>query len=140
MESEEIAVPPAEVTPIATEPVPPPATAIAPPVVSDETTLRREWAERIRGEARLPGGLRQHLATAVEVSASMQGEGPEPRLTVSQIAEVFAAALPSWVVDTPRVAEHPHGQSFFLGSQVTGAAAAEIARQQLQRTGFHRES
>lgn len=117
-------------------------TVLDEPVVTaaiDETTFRNEWAERIREEKRLPAGLRDRLATMVAEATSEVASDEEPRLTVSQVANLFAEALPSFLAAPPRVAEHPQGERFFQGEAVTTEEAATIARRQLERTGFQRE-
>jgi hypothetical protein len=102
---------------------------------------RRDWAERIRGEQRLPGSLRQRLAAVVEEAADFN-DGEEPRLTVSQIATVFAETIPSLLgVDRAlAAAAHPGGDVFFQQGILSDDDAARLARQQLQRTGFYRQS
>jgi hypothetical protein len=102
---------------------------------------RHDWAERIRGEQRLPGSLRQRLAAVVEEAASLN-DGEEPRLTVSQIASVFAEALPSLlgVERSLAAAAHPGGDAFFQQGALSDDDAARLARQQLQRTGFYQQS
>lgn len=102
---------------------------------------RRDWAERIRNEQRLPGSLRQRLAATVEDAADLN-DGEEPRLTVSQIATVFAEAIPSLlgVESSLASAAHPGGDAFFQPSGLSDDDAARLARQQLQRTGFYRQS
>jgi hypothetical protein len=104
--------------------------------VNEEATLRQAWAERIRAEARLPGGLRERLAAVVAESATAFSNSEEPRLTLSQVANVFAETLPSFLVAAPRVLEHPQGERFFHGDAITPDEASAIARQQLERTGF----
>ena len=98
---------------------------------------RRDWAERIRAEQRLPGALRDRLAAAVAEGASVFGDA-EPQLSISQVAGVFAEAMPLLLaLDGPRmVAPHPGGEAFFRAGQLSDDDAARIAREQLARTGF----
>jgi hypothetical protein len=98
---------------------------------------RSDWIERIRSERRLPAALRDRLAAAV-VEAGVSVDGDEPRLTVSQVAQVFAEAVPALLaIDRPAsAAVHPAGESFFQGGELSDSDAARLAREQLSRTGF----
>lgn len=115
--------------------------AMTEPVVADLAALadqrRRDWAERIRSEQRLPGALRDRLADLVTEAAGVDGDA-EPQLTISQVAGVLAEAMPSLLaLDGPRlVAPHPSGEAFFRAGQLSDDDAARIAREQLARTGF----
>lgn len=105
---------------------------------ADPTDLRSEWAIRIRAEKRLPGSLRERLAAAVEQSTSTDRE---PLLSVTQVAQVFADAVPMLLtLDSSRTAivEHPQGEAFFQNGTLSDQEAARIARDQLARTGFGR--
>jgi hypothetical protein len=114
---------------------------VAEPVVLPPAELpqqqRQKWAERIRSEQRLPGALRDRLAALVSEAASIDGNA-EPQLSVSQVAGVFAEAMPMLLaLDGPRmVAPHPGGEAFFRAGQLSDDDAARIAREQLARTGF----
>lgn len=114
---------------------------VAEPVVAQLAELtqqrRQDWAERIRSEQRLPGALRDRLAAVVTEAARVDGDA-EPQLTVSQVAGVFAEAMPMLLaLDGPRlVAPHPGGEAFFRAGQLSDDDAARIAREQLARTGF----
>jgi hypothetical protein len=114
---------------------------VAEPVVAQLAELtqqrRQDWAERIRSEQRLPGALRDRLAALVTEAARIDGDA-EPQLTVSQVAGVFAEAMPMLLaIDGPRmVAPHPGGEAFFRAGQLSDDDAARIAREQLARTGF----
>ena len=110
--------------------------AVAPAAEPSEQR-RRVWAERIRSEQRLPGALRDRLAALVVEAARVDGDA-EPQLTVSQVAGVFAEAMPMLLaLDGPRmVAPHPGGEAFFRAGQLSDDDAARIAREQLARTGF----
>jgi hypothetical protein len=103
---------------------------------ADSAEQRQEWVRRIRAEQRLPGALRDRLAKAVE-DLPLNASG-EPQLSVSQVASVFAEAVPSLMaLDAPRtLAPHPAGEAFFQGGQLSDDDAARIAREQLARTGF----
>ena len=136
MESVETVIPPTE-TPVA-ETLATEAVATETVAANEAAALRSEWAERIRAEARLPSGLRERLASAVAESASGFTAGQEPSLTVSQVANLFAAALPSFLNSVPQIVAHPQGERFFQGEGVSNDEAAAIARQQLERTGFQR--
>ena len=98
---------------------------------------RQDWVERIRSEQRLPCALRDRLA-AVVAEAAQIGSDAEPQLTISQVAGVFAEAMPMLLaLDGPRmVAPHPGGEAFFRAGQLSDDDAARIAREQLARTGF----
>ena len=113
-------------------------TLIAEPNLPDP---RHVWSQLIRDEHRLPGALRTRLAEAVEASPDLAGHA-EPRLSVSQIASLFAETLPSLVgVERGLVpASHPAGEGFFQQGSLSDDDAARLARQQLVRTGFSRES
>ena len=108
-------------------------------VVARIDEQRRDWARRIRDEQRLPGSLRERLAAAVEEAAFVEADA-EPQLTVSQVANVFAEALPTLLaLDSPRVlAAHPAGDAFFRAGQLSDDDAARIASEQLARTGYGR--
>lgn len=113
------------------------------PIVADLASLddqrRSDWATRIRAERRLPGSLRDCLAAAVQEAAELNGTA-EPRLTVTQVANVFAEALPALLSleSGPALASHPAGEAFFRGGQLSDDDAARIASEQLARTGFGR--
>ena len=115
--------------------------AVAEPLIEQplETVQqqRQDWAERIRGEQRLPGALRDRLA-AIVAEAAQVGSDAEPQLTISQVAGVFAEAMPMLLaLDGLRmVAPHPGGEAFFRAGQLSDDDAARIAREQLARTGF----
>ena len=122
------------------EPVPL-ESAVVGRVIADLAALtdqrRRDWAERIRSEQRLPGALRDRLAALVTEAARVDGDA-EPQLTISQVAGVFVEAMPTLLaLETPRnVAPHPGGEAFFRAGQLSDDDAARIAREQLARTGF----
>jgi len=113
------------------------------PVVADLASLanqrRHDWARRIRGERRLPGSLREHLAAVVEEASQVEDDA-EPRLTVSQVANVFAMAVPSLLTleESRAVAPHPAGEAFFHAGRLGDDDAARLASEQLARTGFSR--
>jgi hypothetical protein len=110
--------------------------AIEPPPEAAQQR-RQNWAERIRSEQRLPGALRDRLAALVAEAALVDSDA-EPQLTISQVAGVFAEAMPTLLaLETPRsVAPHPGGEAFFRAGQLSDDDAARIAREQLARTGF----
>jgi hypothetical protein len=107
------------------------------PAVVGVQQQRQNWAERIRAEQRLPGALRDRLAALVTEAARIDGDA-EPQLSISQVAGVFAEAMPMLLtIDGPRmVATHPGGEAFFRAGQLSDDDAARIAREQLARTGF----
>jgi hypothetical protein len=111
--------------------------ATAEPAVVGVQQRRRDWAERIHAEQRLPGALRDRLAALVTEAARIDGDA-EPQLSISQVAGVFAEAMPMLLaLDGPRmVAPHPGGEAFFRAGQLSDDDAARIAREQLARTGF----
>jgi hypothetical protein len=110
---------------------------VSPPAELVQQQQRQDWAERIHAEQRLPGALRDRLAALVTEAARVDGDA-EPQLTVSQVAGVFAEAMPMLLaIDGPRmVAPHPGGEAFFRAGQLSDDDAARIAREQLARTGF----
>ena len=129
----------APVEPVTAELVEPAAVAepvIEPPLEAAQQR-RQDWAERIRSEQRLPGALRDRLAAVVTEAARVDGDA-EPQLTISQVAGVFAEAMPTLLaLETQRtVAPHPAGEAFFRAGQLSDDDAARIAREQLARTGF----
>lgn len=137
------AVSPEELEPVlaeAMEPTPVEAT-VSEPVVADLAELaaqrRKHWGHIIRDEPKLPAALRERLAVVVEEAASVETDA-EPQLTISQVATVFAEAIPSLLgLDQPRaVAAHPAGEAFFRAGQLSDDDAARIAREQLARTGY----
>lgn len=106
----------------------------------DEAAWRQAWAQRVRQETRLPGGFRERLAAAIETSSEVTSAEAEPSLRLSQVSGVFAAALPAMLAGQPRVAEHPAGERFFQGDKFSSEEAAQLARAQLERSGFARET
>jgi hypothetical protein len=104
---------------------------------ADNDQRRRDWVQRIRGEQRLPGALRERLAAVVEEAARIENDA-EPQLTISQVANVFAEAIPALLtLEAPRsIATHPAGEAFFHAGQLSDNDAARIASEQLARTGF----
>ena len=134
---------PAELVDPPTEPTPENIETLSPDVPApafDAAALRSDWATRIRAEGRLPGGLRERLATAVEESAQLANATTEPQLSVSQVAELFAESLPRFLPTESRLAVHPAGERFFQGGADSSQEAARLAREQLRRTGFGRET
>lgn len=114
---------------------------VAEPIITQLAELtqqrRQDWAERIRAEQRLPCALRDRLAALVTEAARIEGDA-EPQLSISQVAGVFAEAMPMLLaLEGPRmVAPHPGGEAFFRAGQLSDDDAARIAREQLARTGF----
>lgn len=100
------------------------------------TDTRPTWIERIQNEHRLPAALRQSLAAAIDKSGHAEAT-EEPQLTLTQVAQVFAEAVPSLLSRELVVpAPHPAGEGFFQQSALSDDDAARLAREQLERTGF----
>ena len=109
--------------------------------VQRQEEFRRRLADRIRGSARLPKGLRDRLAKAVDtVQLSADGD-EEPTLRVSDAVAMIEEALPPHLsLDAEQLepSDHPAGEGFFTGDarQLSDEEAARIARDQLASTGF----
>ena len=85
------------------------------------------------------------LAAVVEEASQLADAESEPRLAISQVANLFAESLPRLLPTESRLAAHPAGERFFQGTVGDGTAgdtreAVRLAREQLQRTGFARET
>lgn len=144
-------LPPPEELPVAGEtPLPEqPETDVTAPLVQDPasdnpanafTAARAQLVSEIRGSRRLPRGLRERLAEAVE---GLPGDDPAaaPSLRVTDALALLEESLPPQLVlaaETLEPAAHPGGDGFFTGDprRFSAAEAARIAAEQLAATGF----
>jgi hypothetical protein len=120
-----------DVTPFKSE-----SAQLAAPPAPSLAELRRVWGERIRREARLPGGVRERLAALVEQSAAVSDVDSQPQLLLDDVTTVLAHTLPGLLAPPLPTAAHPRGERFFTGERWGEQEAARLAREQLERTGF----
>jgi hypothetical protein len=127
---------------VVAEEVPPNGEDLRPIAEQANDHARRAAAERVRGSAALPPGLRERLAALVESGGQVGGEG-QALVSIDEAIRAVAESLPSSLriggdVSRP---EHPSGESFFSGrtaEEMTDQQAEEIARGQLARSGLLR--
>ena len=128
---------------VVAEEVPPSGEDLRPIAEQANDQARRAAAERVRGSAALPPGLRERLAALVESGGQVGGEG-QALVSIDEAIRAVAESLPSSLrigggdVSRP---EHPSGESFFSGrtaEEMTDQQAEEIARGQLARSGLLR--
>jgi hypothetical protein len=102
---------------------------------------RQRLTRRILASQKLPRGLRERLASAVEAVQLSDDGSEEPTLRVSDAVAMIEESLPpqmALAADELQRPSHPHGEVFFTGDarNLSDEEAARIAREQLTSVGL----